>query len=150
MKYLATYALLLLVCIQPNQGFSQSGNKPSQFSNFPDVINCTVTELDKVFSLTPGQPVSLSFSDNFIFNGAVTGNTVKYNNLQGANIKSPFFHNSLFNISKRVNDDNSITYVGRIINRNYFDGYELRKNTDGNYQLIKIETDKVIQDCSQL
>jgi hypothetical protein len=39
--------------------------------------------------------------------------------------------------------------VGRIINVNYFDGYELRKSAAGNYQLIKIETDKVIQPCSQ-
>ena len=80
MKYLAPYALLVLVCIQSTPGVSQIGNKPSQFSNFPDVINCTVTELDKVFSLSSGQHINLSFSDNFIFDGAVTGNTVKFSN----------------------------------------------------------------------
>ena len=147
MKYLTPYALLLVVCLTSTTGFSQAVNKPRQFSNYPDVINCTVTELDKVFSSSPGQPINLSFSDNFSFDGTITASTVKYSNLTSANIKSPFFNNSLFNISKRVNDDNSFTYVGRIINRDYFDGYELKKNIDGNYQLIKIETDKVIQDC---
>ncbi len=148
MKRLAPYALVLLVCLSTTSGFSQSGTKPKQFSNFPDVINCTESELGKVFTSLTGQSISLSFSDNFSFAGSVTSNIVKYSNLQSANIKSPVFNNSLFNISKRINEDNSITYVGLIINRDYFDGYELRKNANGNYQLIKIETDKVIQVCN--
>ena len=149
MKHLAPYAMLLLVCLQSTAGFSQSGNKPKQFSNFPDIINCTETELNKVFTSSAGQTISLSFSDNFTFAGNVTSNLVRYSNLQSANIKSPVFNNSLFNISKRINEDNSITYVGLIVNRDYFDGFELRKNVTGNYQLIKIETDRLIQDCKQ-
>jgi hypothetical protein len=43
-----------------------------------------------------------------------------------------------------------VSYQGRIINKNYFDGYELKKNAAGNYQLIKIEKENVIQVCSQL
>ena len=79
----------------------------------------------------------------------MVNNVVKYSNLQSAVIKSPAFHNSIFSISKITNKDNSISYVGRIVNKNYFDGYELKKNAAGNYQLIKMETDRVIQDCSQ-
>ena len=147
MKHLAPYALLLLVCLQSTAGFSQSGNKPKQFSNFPDVINCTETELNKVFTASAGQNISLSFSDNFTFAGNVKSNMARFSNLQSANIQSPAFNNSLFNISRRINEDNSITYIGLIINRDYFDGYDLRKNSNGNYQLIKIETDRMIQDC---
>ena len=148
MKRLTPYVIALMLCSISMMGFSQTAAKPKQFNNFPDVINCTEAELSKVFTSSAGQNISFSFSDNFLFDGAVISNVIKYSNLQSANVKSPVFNNSIFNISKRINDDNSITYVGRIINKNYFDGYELKKTADGKYQLIKIETDKVIQDCS--
>ena len=61
---------------------------------------------------------------------------VKLNNLQGA----------ILAISKRINDDNSISYVGRIINEQYADGYELKQDVNGNYFLNKIKTDDLIQD----
>ena len=152
MKRLAPYALAILLCLNSIIGFSQNPTttKPKQFSSFPDVINCTEAELSKVFTSSTGQSISLSFSDNFLFSGSVIDKAVKYSNLQSANIKSPAFNNSIFNISKRINDDNSITYVGRIINTGFFDGYELKKDLAGNYQLIKIETDRVIQDCLHL
>lgn len=152
MKRLAPYALVLLLCTNSLIGYSQNPGttKPKQFNSFPDIINCTEAELSKVFTTSAGQSISLSFSDNFLFAGNVTDQVVKYSNLQSANIKSPLYNNTIFNISKRVNEDNSITYVGCIINTGYFDGYELKKDANGNYKLIKIETDKVIQDCMHL
>ena len=150
MKRLTPYVIALLLCLSSTIGFSQISTKPKQFSGFPDIINCTEAELSKVFASATGQNITLAFSNNFLFTGNVTDNVVKYSNLQTANIKSPGFNNSIFNISKRVNDDNSITYVGRIINISYFDGYELAKDGSGNYKLIKIETDKVIQPCMKL
>ena len=149
MKRLTPYVLALLLCTTSTMGFSQTAAKPKQFNSFPDVINCSEAELSKIFTSSPGLSISLSFSDNFSFAGPVTSNVIKYSNLQTANVKLPTFNNSIFNISRRINKDNSITYVGRIINRDYFDGYELKKDVAGNYKLIKIETDKVIQDCSQ-
>ena len=151
MKRLAPYACALLCTLFATTGFSQSPGpvKPKQFDNFPRVINCSSAELGRAFATTAGQTINLSFSDNFSFSGNVLDNTVKYSNLQSVVLKSAAFNNSIFSLSKRTNPDNSITYVGRIINRNYFDGYELRKDASGNYQLIKIETDRVIQDCSQ-
>jgi len=131
-------------------GFSQgTAAKPKQFDSYPRVINCSEAEISRAFATTAGQSINLNFSDNFSFSGDVTDNTVKYSNLQSVVLKSAAFHNSVFAISKRTDANNNITYVGRIINRNYFDGYELKKNASGNYQLIKIETDRVIQDCSQ-
>ncbi|HNU88299.1 MAG TPA: hypothetical protein PKJ94_08415 [Ferruginibacter sp.] len=149
MKHVASIAIMLLFTLIATTGYSQTASKPKQFSNFPDVINCSETQLSSIFNSTPGQNVNLAFSDNFSFSGDVVNNVVKYSNLQSAVIKSPAFHNSIFSISKITNKDNSISYVGRIVNKNYFDGYELKKNAAGNYQLIKMETDRVIQDCSQ-
>ncbi len=122
--------------------------KPSLFNNFPGKINCSEQELSKAFTATASQDISLSFSDNFIFSGRVSSNVVKYSNLQTVIIKSPVFGDAIFVLSKIINADRSTSYIGRIINQKYFDGYELKKDASNNYQLIKIETDKVIPDCS--
>ena len=149
MKCLAPYAMLLMLSMLTTTGFSQNNSKPKQFNSFPEKINCSEQELSKVFSATAGQQVSLSFSDNFTFAGQVTSNISKYSNLQSAIVVSPNYSNTIFSVSKIINDDGSISYIGRIINKNFFDGFELRKNDAGIYQLKKIETDRVIQDCSQ-
>ncbi|MBU9937672.1 MAG: hypothetical protein KTQ13_13540, partial [Ferruginibacter sp.] len=73
---------------------------------------------------------------------------VKYDNLQSAVIKSAAYHNSIFSISRITNKDNTVSYVGRIVNKNYFDGYELKRDAAGNYRLVKMETDRAIPDCS--
>lgn len=150
MKRLTPYVSMLLLSLISVTGFSQTpnGSKPKQFNNFPDVIICQESELNKVFTSSEGQDISINFSNDLLFPGKVTSNLVKYSNLQSVVVKSPLFNNSLFSISKRTNADNSITYIGRIINTNYFDGYELKKDALGIYKLIKIETDKVIQPCS--
>ncbi|MBK9531566.1 MAG: hypothetical protein IPO42_07190 [Chitinophagaceae bacterium] len=68
MKRCAPYALFVLLFLITLTGFSQSNtSKPKQFSAFPDVINCSETELGRIFNSPAGQFVSLSFSDNFIF-----------------------------------------------------------------------------------
>ena len=150
MNRLAPYACMFLCTLLATTGFSQGTGsaKPKQFNNYPDVINCSEAELNKVFGTPAGQTISLSFSDNFLFSGDITSNVVKYSNLQSAVIKSPGFNNTVFSISKRINPDNSITYLGHIINMNYFDGFELKKIA-GTYQLVKIETDKVIPLCAR-
>lgn len=145
-------AVLLFLLFNSSTVFSQSNNtsRPKQFSNFPNIINCSEAEISRIFSSAIGQNINLSFSENFSFSGNVTSNVTKYSNLQSAVIKSPAFDNTIFSISKIINADNSISYTGRIINLNYADGYELKKTTAGAYRLIKIETGQVIQDCKQL
>jgi hypothetical protein len=151
MKLHVGFALPLLLSFISMAAFSQNnnGSKPRQFGNFPDIINCSEAELEKIFTSAAGQNISISFSDNFSFNGSVTGNVVKYDNLRTAVIRSPYFNNSIFSLSKIINKDNSVSYTGRIINKEYFDGYELKRNANGKYQLVKMETDRVIQDCRQ-
>ncbi len=149
MKSFAPYALSLMLSLIAMTGFSQTSSKPKQFNNFPEKINCSEQELARVFNTTPGQSISLNFSDNFIFSGSVKSNLVKYSNLQTAIVVSPDYSNTIFNVSRITNDDGSTSYIGRIINKSFYDGFELKKNTAGAYQLTKIETDRVIQDCNQ-
>ncbi|WP_462250792.1 hypothetical protein [Ferruginibacter sp.] len=150
MKHPILLTITLLCTLFSATAFSQNANgtKAQLFSNFPSKINCSETELSKVFAAAVNQNINVAFSDNFLIDGTVTSNIVKYNNLQTVVIKSPLFADAIFVLSKITNRDNSITYVGRIINRKYFDGYELKKDNFNNYQLVKIETDKVMQDCS--
>lgn len=150
MKSYATCALSLMLSMISMSGFSQNNAaKPKQFNNFPGVINCSESELSKIFNTASGQAVSISFSENFTFSGSVTSNIVKYANLQTAVIVSPGYSNTIFSVSKITNKDNSISFIGRIINKNYFDGFELKQNVAGDYQLVKMETDRVIPDCRQ-
>ena len=152
MKHFAPCAMLLLLSLYSAIAFSQSHTsaKPKQFSNFPDVINCSEATLSSIFTAAAGQNISLPFSNSFSFQGSVTSNVVKYSNLQTAIIRSPLFNNSVFSVSRITNKDNTISYIGRIINKSYFDGYELKRNASGDYQLVKMETDRVIQDCRHL
>ena len=149
MKPYAPYALSLFLSLIVMTGFGQT-SKPKQFSSFPSVIACSEQELSKVFTASPGQNISLSFSNNFTFTGTVKSNLSKYANLQSAVIVSPDYSNTIFNVSKIVKADGSISYVGHIINKSFFDGFDLKKNTAGVYQLTKTESDRVIQDCVQL
>ena len=144
MKNYIVYVFVMLFTIQAI-GQQPPTQKPKLFNNFPDSINCSETELASIFTVAAGQNISLSFSNNFTFGGTVASMEVKYSNLQSAIIKSPVFNNAVFHISKRTNPDNSITYVGQIINQNYFDGYQLTRDTFYNYHLLKIETDNLIQ-----
>ncbi|HQY12538.1 MAG TPA: hypothetical protein PK133_10010 [Ferruginibacter sp.] len=148
MKHFAAIAIMLLCTFIATTGHSQTASKPKQFSNFPDVIDCSEAALSSIFHSTQGQNISLSFSDNFSFSGNVVNNVVKYDNLQSAVIKSAAYHNSIFSISRITNKDNTVSYVGRIVNKNYFDGYELKRDAAGNYRLVKMETDRAIPDCS--
>ena len=151
MKRPIPIALLMLFALLSATAYSQNTTtaKPRLFANFPDRINCSVTELSKAFTTAAIRNIDLSFSDNFLFSGTVTSNVVKYANLQTAVIKSPRFGDAIFVLSKITVADGSSNYVGHIINTKYFDGYELKRDASGNYQLIKIETSKAIQDCSQ-
>jgi hypothetical protein len=124
-------------------------SKPSLFAAYPSVINCTEQELSRVFTLAEGQPVVLSFSNNFNFGGSITSRVTRYSNLQSSVIKSPVFNNAIFSLSKRTNADNSITYVGGIINENYADGYMLKKDNAGAYSLQKIELSRQLPTCTQ-
>lgn len=149
MKYpILTGILFTLLTVTANAQ-SSTGSKPRIFAAFPATVTCSEQELSKAFSTTVDQTVSLSFSNNLLFNGTVTGNIVKYSNLQTVTIKLPEFDNVIFSISKITNDDKTVTYVGRIINKKYADGYELKKDASNNYQFIKFETERLIPECSQ-
>ena len=128
--------------------FSQS--KKAFFSRYPSNINCTEAQLCKLFIAEKGQQVSLILSDNFKLEGPVSDKISKYNNtLQTLVIQLPAFNNMLMAVSKRTTANNQTVYIGHLYNHESNDGYQLRQQENHTYQFVKIETEKVLQPCTQ-
>ncbi len=151
MKHLTTTLCMVLLTLFAATSYSQkkSSNKPFLFTNFPTSITCTEAQLNSLFMAAKGQSVNVILANNFTLSGPVTNNQVKYKNLQTIIIKLPAFDNTLFSLSKQTDQNNNKTFVGRILNPLYADGFELHRNTDGNYSLIKIDLEKIVVTCNQ-
>jgi hypothetical protein len=120
--------------------------RPQLFSAFAKTIHFPTTELEKIFTTPEGRTIKLSLGENVGLTGVVTSSIQRYSNLQSVIIKLNNLDNTVFGISKRTNDDNSITYIGRIINTKYSDAFELKSDANGNYSINKKNTADLIED----
>ena len=114
-------------------------NKPRLFSNLPDKIPVTLTNIDNILSAPVGRNSQFRLSeDNTLqFAGEVVSTASKYNNsIQSVVIRSDDFNGARLTISKITNPDGSIRYSGRIISFKHGDLYEL-ENQDGQLVLVK-------------
>lgn len=136
-----------MLCLISISGFSQNNKQASVFNDLPKVINCSESEFEAIFKAIPGSFAKITMSDKFTFGGKIVYNEVKYSNLQSVAIQSPHYDNAVFSLSRQINKDNSITYVGRILKMGAPDGYELNRSEKGNYTLNKIVTTDIVQVC---
>ena len=148
MKPQPNILLALLLCLTTAASYSQTDNRPKIFQNLPETIALTEASLQYAFTASEGQDINLPLSSIFSFPGKVLSNLVKYHNLQSITIRSAVYDNAILHLSKIINDDNTISYVGRIMNERAYDGYEIKRKADGSYNLVKFETGLVMQDCS--
>ena len=149
MKTITTTLCVVLLTLSAVTSNAQSNrnSRPLQFSALPTSINFTESQLSSLFNAPQGKTVALRSAANASFDGPVTSNLVKYSNLQTVVIRLTAYNNSLFSISKQT-EGNTINYVGRIINPAYADGFELKRSTNGTYQLVKIDAQNTLTDCS--
>ena len=143
MHKMLALCLILITSYQINAQVLTS-NRQSYFNKYSEKLPAATSELDKAFTVPEGGKVKLDFGD-FTFNGIVTSSIKRYDNLYSVIVKAPGLNNTLLALSKRINDDKTVSYVGRIINENYADGFELRKENSG-YAMNKIRTDALIED----
>jgi hypothetical protein len=141
---------VLLLCVIATATYTAgaqiaASSRQNQFSKLSSKLPTTLSELEKAFLAPEGTKLQLKFS-NLTFSGIVLSSVKKYDNLYKVVIKSSSLDNTLFSISKRIEEDSSVSYIGRIINEKYADGYELKKESDGSYSLNKIQTEELIQD----
>lgn len=138
--------LLTLHAVTSNAQSKRSG-KPQLFASLPATIELSEAQLHNLFVLSQGQQAELPVSASTKLSGTVTSNLVKYDNLQTLVIKLPAYNNTLISIS-RQSENHSISFVGRIFNPLFDDGFELKKIQNGLYQLVKIGTANTLTDCS--
>ncbi len=147
MKSLSKNLLLLMLCLTTASSFSQTVKK-KVYAAYPDVIEFNSDELRNAFNKTAGANVSLYFSNELIISGTVINNTWKYDNLQSLIIKVPDFADAIFHISKQVDQQKNITYVGRIFSPDASDGYEIKQDMSGSYRLNKISVENLRPTCN--
>lgn len=141
---------VLLVCLCTYAtGFAQqnSSAKPKLFASLPSSIIISENLLQSFFSLSKHQETVMNFGSQFSFPCRVLSNEKKYDNLQTVIVRSPAFANAVFQVSRIVNSDNTVSYAGRILNDKAFDGYMIKKAEGGAYLLQKFETDQVLDEC---
>lgn len=147
MKRIYKAAMLFTLLISFNEITAQvvHERRPQLFAAFAKNIPFPKTELEKVFIAPEGKTIKFSLEDRTM-SGVVTSSIQHYHNLHSVIIKLNNLDNSVFSISKRINDDNSISYIGRIINTKYADAFELKNDAKGNYFINKIKTADLIED----
>ena len=149
MKTLKT-VLCLLLCLTTAAAFSQKYDQARLvlFADYPETIQLSKNILQNTMNAIPGEEVIIAFTNDFHFKGTVLSNLKKYDNLQSVLIRSGKFGNAILQVSRITNGDKTLSYAGRIINPEAFDGYEIKKDVNDNYSLKKIATKKILQDCS--
>lgn len=143
---LAALCMLASVSITAQK---KSSTRPFLFKDYPEIINCTEAQLSSLFTYGNDVEVTLILPNGLTLKGPVKWWAKKYTNLQTVTIKLTEFGNTLFSLTRRFDAANNFIYVGHLFNTEYADGYELVNKGGGSYQLIKMQTDKIVQICSR-
>ena len=146
MKKYSKTLLAVLLSVASTASFAQMhDNRPNIYAGRPQSINVDKNIFASVLDVAAGNEVSVPLSNDFTFTGKVIGNFTKYNNLHTVMVRSNDNETSILQITS-INNNNSISYSGRIINNKAADGYEI-KNNNGAYSLQKFETLKLLDPC---
>ena len=149
MKRLSKTLLALLLCITTAASHAQtSSGKPAIFANFPSSINISEAILKNSFEYSKDRHATILLGSGLSFSGTVISNVQKYQNLRILIIKSDVWANTLLQVSQITNEDNSLSFSGRIINPEAADGYEIKRSQGGTYTLRKFETGRIFEPCS--
>ncbi len=150
MKTLINLSFIAISCLLFSQAWAQkeTNNVNSFFNNAPARFELSTKNLENLMALTPGNTSIITLDNNFSQKGTVLSNTMKYENLQSVLIKFEALDNTLLQVSKITLADHSYKYVGRIMNNNAADAYELISEKSEKYAFKKVEMKNVLQDCS--
>jgi hypothetical protein len=150
MKPFTPVALTLVFAFLALTGEAQQKSKQKMFGEFPENISIKTETLAAFFDMKTGETAGVDFTDDFFFSGEVLDNVQRYANLQSVVIRADFFRNTLLSFSKQLNEDKSVTYVGRIMTDDMVDGYRLSQDEKGNYRLVKFDASNMRQDCGYI
>lgn len=128
---------------------AQQAEKPHLFSAFPSTISITENKLQQLFALRANEETVIDFGSNFIFPCKIILTESKYSNMQSIIIRSTAFDNAMLQVTRITNSTNRVSYRGRILNERAADGFEIKWNPEGRYELRKFETDRILEPCFQ-
>jgi len=143
--YKAMALCILIMYSYASEAQVLTSSRQNYFDRYAQELPTPVTELNKAFTTNEGAKVKINFAD-FSFNGIVVSSIKRYDNLYSVIVKAPGLDNTILSISKRINPDKTVSYIGHIINQKYADGFELRKDNNGNYAMNKIKINALIED----
>ncbi len=147
MKKYSKTLLAVLFSLASIASFAQIHDARSKkYASLPESINIDKSIFANALNAPEGKEISVRLSEQFIFTGTVIGNFTKYKKLHTVLVRSTEDATSILQITL-IDDDNNISYSGRIINNKAADGYEI-KNNNGVYSLQKFETLKILDPCN--
>jgi hypothetical protein len=150
MKRIKLATILLLIHLANTSAFSQQVVSPQKniLSILPDKVEVTKQLFSDLIQLKPGDSTVISFTNNAALKVVIISNQVVFQNLQTVIMKSTDSNNTLFQLSKIINNDHCEFYSGRIINTDDANCFLISKDEKENYVLNKTELKNIIQDCS--
>ena len=113
------------------------------FDALPETAKFLPSVVEGIFNLNPGSAVDVKFTQGFHVTGVIKSNKKVYDNLQTVVIESSNYKANLF-ISKTLDQDNKVKYVGRMLGRGFQDGIELNIDNAGNNIIKKINLKDMI------
>ncbi len=150
MKLMPAWCIAVMLTLLAYSSPAQTLQKRSSlFSAYPASINCTEQQLNSLFNAVNGQSVQLALTDQFILKGTLKNKMNKYGKIETLFIQLPAFDNTLLSISRRADEQENYVYTAHLLNRNFTDGYELRRDKNNKYRFEKIEAEKMLPLCNQ-
>ena len=137
-----TRTMLFTLILSAGMGIQAKSQR--LFDAIPEQIQFQNSLIEGIFEANPGTAVSIKFSENFHITGIIKSNQKVYDNLQTVVIESSNYNKAKLFISKILDDEKTIKYVGRIISRASQDGFEIKGSIAGNSSLKKISLQDMI------
>ncbi|MCE2847885.1 MAG: hypothetical protein ACK5GP_01610 [bacterium] len=137
-KLFTSFAFFLFFAAISNNAAAQR-----MFDALPETAKFLPSAIEGIFNMNPGTAVDVKFTQGFHVTGVVKSNKKVYENLQTVVIESSNYKANLF-ISKTIDQDNKIKYVGRMLGRGFQDGIEFKMDNAGNNIIKKINLKDMI------
>lgn len=109
--------------------------KPRLFSRLPEKFIIGKPKLEKLFTATTKRIASAADAE-FPFEGEILERVQKNPNVVSVNIRLSNYDGAILNVSRIINSDLSVSYIGRAININSGDVL-LLKNENGKFYFTK-------------
>ncbi len=150
MKLLKFATILLLINLTNSTAFSQQSvsSQKNILSNLPNKMEVSKELFSDLMQVKAGDSISIPLSNKNEFKVVIISNQFVFQNLQTVIMKSTENDNTLFQLSRIINEDKCESFTGRIINTVYADCFLINKDEKENYVFNKTELKNIIQDCS--